>query len=216
MRNAGTCVSFLLYRQKVCVMTTIFPDVERTTKLVQGLKCPWWFAGGWALDLFLGRQTRPHKDVEIAIARADQQHLLPLPDLAGIEFVEHHEKKSWRGKPLELPVHELYARFYGGAEVEVLLNEFEGADWVYRRNKNISLPKAKFAGQKFLPPEIVLLFKSKKPRAEDQQDFDAVLSHLGAPEKAWLAGSIARDYPGHPWLAKLKGQSLSGAARGKF
>lgn len=196
--------------------TTVFPEVEKITKLMQALKCPWWFAGGWALDLFLGRQTRLHKDIEIAIARADQKHLLPLPDLAGAEFVEHHEKKPWRGQPLELPIHELYVRFYGGAEVEVLLNEFQGDDWVYRRNKNIRLPRAKLDAQLYLPPEIALLYKSKMPRAEDEKDFDAVSGQLGAAERQWLADAIARDYPGHPWLGRLKGASLSGATRGKF
>ena len=197
-------------------MTTIFPEAEKTAKLLQGLKCPWWYAGGWALDMFLGRQTRPHKDIEIAIARNDQQHLLPLPDLAGVEYVEHHERKPWRGAILELPVHELYARFYSGAEVEVLLNEFDGADWVYRRNKDIRLPRAKLEGQRFLPPEVVMLYKSKKPRPQDEQDFAAVLGALSPEQKTWLADSIARDYPAHSWLLKLKGTSLSGAARGKF
>lgn len=197
-------------------MTLIFAEAEKTAKLLQGLKCPWWFAGGWAVDMFLGRQTRPHKDIEIAIARNDQQHLLPLPDLAGVEFVEDHERKPWRGQKLELPVHELYARFYGGAEVEVLLNEFDGPDWVYRRNQNIRLPRAVFEGQRFLPPEIVLLYKSKMPRPQDEQDFHAVRGLLSAEQKNWLSDSISRDYPAHPWLAKLKGQSLSGAARGRF
>jgi hypothetical protein len=32
----------------------------------------WWIAGGWALDLFMCEQTRPHFDVDVAIARKDQ------------------------------------------------------------------------------------------------------------------------------------------------
>ena len=39
----------------------------------------WWIAGGWALDLFLGEQKRPHFDIDVVIARRDQgaaqQHL---------------------------------------------------------------------------------------------------------------------------------------------
>lgn len=196
-------------------MTTVFPEFERVTKLLQGLKCPWWVAGGWAVDLFLGRQTRHHKDIEIAIARADQQHLLPLPNLAGIEYVENREKKTWRGQKLELPIHELYLRFYGGQEVEVLLNELEDGDWVYRRNPAVRLPVAKFPERR-LPPEIALLYKSKNPRPEDEQDFEAAAPLLGAAERTWLSEAIARDYASHPWLPKLKGQTLSGAARGKF
>jgi hypothetical protein len=35
-----------------------------------GLWVPWCIAAGWALDLFRGRQTRDHHDVEIAVPRA--------------------------------------------------------------------------------------------------------------------------------------------------
>lgn len=196
-------------------MTVVFPEIEKTIKLLEPLKCRYWIAGGWALDMFLGRQTRAHKDIEIALARDDQKHLLPLPGLAAIEYVEDHERKPWRGQSLQLPVHELYARFYGG-EVEILLNEFEGADWVYRRNKTVRLPRQRFESQLFLPPEIALLYKSKNPRPEDEQDFQTALEHLGAPEQKWLSDAIARDYPDHPWLIKLKKPGLTGAARGKF
>src|SRR5215212_9966399 len=33
---------------------------------------PWWIAGGWSLDLFLGKQTRDHFDIDVAISRNDQ------------------------------------------------------------------------------------------------------------------------------------------------
>jgi hypothetical protein len=35
--------------------------------LMQRFERPSCIAGGWAIDLFLGRMTRPHKDIEIAI-----------------------------------------------------------------------------------------------------------------------------------------------------
>ena len=195
-------------------MTAIFPEVEKTKTLLQGLKCPYWIAGGWAIDMFLDRQTRPHQDSEIAIARADQKHLLPLPGVSGIEYVEDREKKAWRGQPLQLPVHEMYIQFYGGGTVEVLLNEFDDSSWIYRRNDSIRLSREKFTGIPYLPPAVVLLYKSKNPRPQDEQDFDA--GRLGADEEKWLTDSIARDYPAHPWLAKLKGSRLTKSARGKF
>jgi hypothetical protein len=33
---------------------------------------PYWISGGWAIDLFLKKQTRPHDDLDITIAREDQ------------------------------------------------------------------------------------------------------------------------------------------------
>jgi hypothetical protein len=41
-------------------------------RLLRGLHAPWWVADGWALDLWLGRQTREHLDLDIAILRRDQ------------------------------------------------------------------------------------------------------------------------------------------------
>ena len=35
-----------------------------------GIPTPWYVAAGWALDLFRGRQTRQHADIEIAIPAA--------------------------------------------------------------------------------------------------------------------------------------------------
>ena len=35
----------------------------------------WCIAGGWAIDLFLGHQTREHADVDVLVFRDDLQHL---------------------------------------------------------------------------------------------------------------------------------------------
>lgn len=39
---------------------------------LRGLPCRWWIAGGWAIDLHLGRQSRAHADVDVLFLRADQ------------------------------------------------------------------------------------------------------------------------------------------------
>jgi hypothetical protein len=43
--------------------------------LFAGFGVPWWVAGGWAIDLFAGRPTRPHGDTDLAILRVDQERL---------------------------------------------------------------------------------------------------------------------------------------------
>ena len=52
---------------------------RQVLSLLDGFGKPWWVAGGWAVDLFIGRLTRPHKDIEIALFRRDrlglQEHL---------------------------------------------------------------------------------------------------------------------------------------------
>ena len=68
----------------------------------------WGIAGGWAIDLFIGKETRPHSDVEVAIFREDQ-HLLKqtLPDWS-FEKAVKGELISWKEEWLELPVHEIH------------------------------------------------------------------------------------------------------------
>ena len=43
--------------------------------LMRGFPSFWCVAGGWAIDLYLGRVTRSHGDVELAIFRQDQSLL---------------------------------------------------------------------------------------------------------------------------------------------
>lgn len=35
--------------------------------ILPGMGAPWWVAGGWAIDLFIGAQTRPHGDLDVAM-----------------------------------------------------------------------------------------------------------------------------------------------------
>ncbi|WP_443041575.1 nucleotidyltransferase domain-containing protein [Streptomyces sp. B21-083] len=44
---------------------------EQVAERLEGVAAPWCIAAGWALDLFRGRQSRPHGDVEIAVPAAE-------------------------------------------------------------------------------------------------------------------------------------------------
>jgi Aminoglycoside-2''-adenylyltransferase len=46
-------------------------SVDAVTGLLRGMDARWWIAGGWALDLHLGRQTRPHHDIDVLVLRED-------------------------------------------------------------------------------------------------------------------------------------------------
>jgi hypothetical protein len=54
--------------------------------LLSAVRSLWWVAGGWALDLFLGKVTRAHKDLDIGIFRKDAA--IVLAELPGWEFFE--------------------------------------------------------------------------------------------------------------------------------
>jgi hypothetical protein len=76
----------------------------------------WAIAGGWAIDLWLGRQTRSHADVDIAVFR-DEQSLLRAT-FADWQFSKVVDGKllSWpRGEVLRLPEHEIHASMRGNS-----------------------------------------------------------------------------------------------------
>ncbi len=172
---------------------------------------PWLIAGGWAVDLFLGRVTRSHKDIEIAIMRADQAAVRAY--LSGWEFekVAKGEPVPWRDDEwLELPVHEIHARRADRdpSRLEILLNEASGDAWVFRRNPAITRPLRDVrliseAGVPYLAPEIVLLYAAKSPGPHDKLDFHNLLPSLGPERRTWLRHALEICHPGHSWISHL-------------
>jgi hypothetical protein len=140
--------------------------------IMRDLKPSWFVAGGWAIDLFLGKETRAHQDIEVAILRKDQTALHDYLDGWILQKIVDGEPIVWhQNERLNLPTHEIHC-FNETAQpsrIEILLNESNETEWIYRRNQKIrrSLSKIQLESKarvKFLCPEIVLLYKSKNPR----------------------------------------------------
>jgi hypothetical protein len=58
--------------------------LDRVAALMHGFNAPWGIAGGWALDLFVGRESRAHADIDVALLRRDQQRLRALLGAADV------------------------------------------------------------------------------------------------------------------------------------
>ena len=186
-------------------------DPEVLGALMRGFHAPWCIAGGWALDLFLGRETRPHADVDVALFRGDQ--LLLRHHFVGWTFekvlggvLERWEKGEW----LHPPIHEVHARSgdQPSVNLEFLLNERTADRWVFRRNPEVSCPLDRVilqsgAGLPVLCPAVVLLYKAKAPRTVDELDFTVVRGNLDAEQLTWLESALRTCHPGHRWLARL-------------
>jgi len=183
----------------------------KVAALMREFEPEWFVAGGWAIDLYLGRETRPHGDVEIAIYRRDQTALRNYLDGWLLRKAENGVLTDWREDEfLELPIHEIHcSRDTGELRLlEVLLNETDGGDWTFRRNKCVKKPLSKLhltanSGTRFLRPEVVLLYKLKNPRVRDEQDFLATVGHLDSESKEWLKNAILVCDARHHWLEKL-------------
>jgi aminoglycoside-2''-adenylyltransferase len=147
-------------------------------------------AGGWALDLFVGRVTRPHNDVDIALFREDQGQLRSHFSAWEWYKLSRGQAFPWRADEfVGHPVHELWAS-RRGERLEFLLNERRGDRWLFRRNLNIAreLSRVQLAheGIPYLPPEIVLLYKAKIRNEKDIGDCDRVLTKIPEEARAWL------------------------------
>ena len=172
---------------------------------------PWWIAGGWALDLFLGRITRAHGDLDVGIFRRDT--LNACATLSDWELFEAHAGLLTRLNPESLPsrkANSLWCRRPSGFEwaFELMLDEGGDYDWSFRRESCIrrTLERAihrSANGVPYLAPEIQLLYKSKSARPKDELDFAAVIPRLDKEARDWLRTSLAVVSPSHRWLSEL-------------
>jgi hypothetical protein len=172
-------------------------------------------AGGYALDLWLGRSTRPHADLEVAVLRRD--HAAVDEWLSGwdrhVAVPGTAELEPWDGS-IEAPRHAVWCRRSPTEPwaFELLFNDADGDEWRFRRDRRVRLPLRRAGlltdeGRPHLAPEVVLLFKAKEDRERDRSDVMQVLPTLGDGEIAWLAAAIQTVHPGHPWLALLSSES---------
>ena len=53
-------------------------DAPRLLEVMADFDAAWWMAGGWALDLWMERESRSHQDVDIAILRGDSRSFTNL------------------------------------------------------------------------------------------------------------------------------------------
>ncbi|HEX3948253.1 MAG TPA: hypothetical protein VHW95_00215 [Steroidobacteraceae bacterium] len=187
------------------------PEPREAISWFAGVRAPWWIAGGWAIDLFLRKQTRIHLDLDVGVLRRDLTEILSM-----LKSWEIFEAKDGALSPLAdgiLPrseVNSLWCRRSsdGPWMLELMLDDAEGENWVYRRDREVRqrlrdalCPDA--SGILHLAPEIQLLYKSKSVRPKDEADFRLTLPHLGAEARQWLLKSLLQRSPLHPWLAEI-------------
>jgi hypothetical protein len=172
---------------------------------------PWCIVGGWALDLWLGEQTRAHGDIEFTLLREDFPvfrsklgdlfaysvkdgvlTLLPTSQLPGPEIKQvwcfDPNAKAWR--------------------VDIMIEGGTQDMWVYKRECSVRFPRADMVrlsskGIPYLRPAATLLFKARHTRPKDEIDFHRTLPTLPYEEVTWLKTHLISLHPRHEWLSHL-------------
>ena len=191
-----------------------FAPLHFVAEELRDFPCSWHICGGWALDVFLGRVTRVHHDVDVEVSRNDQLALQAYITARGWKLLTPFEGRLTRWPmhmSLEMPRHQVHAH-RNGAFIDFLLTEMDDGVWRYRREPSIIRDMSRIElrsdeGIPFLAPELVLLFKSKtttgKERSKDAADFEEAYSTLEPERRAWLRWALLAVDPSHRWLEWL-------------
>ena len=190
---------------------------QQLSDTLKGFKSTWAIAGGWAIDLFLDRQTRPHEDIDMVIQRADQHKLqeylndweLWVADPPGT--LRQWKKGEYIGKGLQ----DIWARKPATStnpenpwQIQIMLFDVGNENWIFKRDESIRKPLNETLipskkGHRILAPEIQLLYKSKSLRPKDQMDFKSAVNTLSAQQKLWLKQALQKIYGTHIWIDAL-------------
>jgi len=172
----------------------------------------WYVVGGWALDLWHGRETRAHADLEFAVLAEDVARCRAL--FSDLEFFTARDGTLDYLAPSTAPLKQV-AQFWGADmrkgcwRVEMMLDLGTSDVWIYKRNPAIHMPRTDAIRKSprdipYLAPANVLLFKAKYRKEKDESDFRRALPNFLPSERATLRNWLEQAHPGHTWIQSLQ------------
>lgn len=171
----------------------------------------YWIAGGWAVDLHVGRVRREHSDVDVLILARDLHLFHAAFGPVTVRDHQTDEERPWVYTDKVVPGrHTLhFADAADPTAIEVVIALSDGDEWVFHRGQGTHRPLAEIShsspgGVPYLGPEVVLMLKARDGRAKDDDDFSALAPLLTDVQRQWLIPRLTRPgQPEHPWLAYL-------------
>jgi hypothetical protein len=185
--------------------------IRQANELMTSFGRTWFLIGGWAVDAWLGRQSRDHGDVDLGYFRDDEvavfRHLSEW-HMAAHDTPDAAHDDEWDGHALDFPAH-IHARKQGWPELDLNANERVGDDWIVNREPRVVVPVSEAIvvsgwGVPTLVPELVVWHKARGDvRDRDHEDFEKLLPLLAERQRTWLADSLMATDPEHRWLPRV-------------
>lgn len=184
-------------------------DLAETAELMTGFPGRWWVTGGWAVEAFTGVR-RKHEDVDVSIMETDlpalrkqfagRMHLWcagsatlkplrddddTMPEWSSQIWIREHALAPWR--------------------VDFQVNPVRNGRWIFRRDPELDFDLEDVTwvaadGIRYINPEMAIAYKAQLRRPKDDGDLDATWPLLSSAQREWLAATVARLEPDHPWL----------------
>jgi hypothetical protein len=176
---------------------------------------PWWIAGGYAIELFVGRHLRHHGDIDVLLLRRDQHFVHEVLIGWDIHAADPPGRlRRWEaGEVLPEHVHDIWCRENPSApwRVQIMFDRAVGALWVSRRDPQVrravaDMGRASAQGWPYLAPEIQLFYKAKPSNQpeKDEVDFAAAVPLMDPAQQGWLDNALKLTLPDHPWRRALQ------------
>lgn len=183
---------------------------RQVAPLFLALDASWWVTGGWALDLFLGRE-RVHSDLDVAVLRREQDAVRSHLAAWDLHIAHDGTLTPWPpGERLPFDRSTVWARpaRYLPWQLEVFFETAEGEEWLYARDEQVRLPLLALGmetvdGVPYVRPEVVLLYRAPTAGPADDSDLREVAARLSVVGRGWLRDALSTAYPGHRWISEL-------------
>jgi hypothetical protein len=201
-----------------------FGPVIDVAQVMRAYPRPWFVSGGWAIDLFVGRVTREHEDIEVGAFLPHQADLRRHLAAWELRRIRNDAWEPWAdGDAIALPEFQVQARSdrLAPRQFDVFFNPLEGHEWVSRRHPNLRVAADAIlatsiardgapGGMPYLVPEIQLLYKAKHHRSKDEADFEVAVERLSDAQRSWLRETLVIHHPGDRWIGRLRAVEASG------
>jgi aminoglycoside-2''-adenylyltransferase len=184
----------------MCIPTEWKPVAVEELQQYLGSFTEWTLCGGCSLDLIVGKQTRPHGDIDVGVFRSQ---LISCLCSIGKEqvFLCHPAgaQVSWNGETVDPAVHDIWISdpLREHWLLQIMVFDDDGETVFYRRDRRICWPKRSHSlnigDVQVLNPFITFLFKANKAEIEMKEVMDIAALIAAGPNQAMQRTADSSD-----------------------